>query len=770
MKKPSFDTGKLKEFFVLNVEKMVLGLGAVGAVWLSYSAMQHAPYDKQPEDLQKQVQEANRHMEATVWDPKRENIKPPRFRQIAARANEQVPLTGYAYNRVFYDNKIINEGTKRDMPELLAAREPEVYPGLGPFAMHNPNPQQGTETSPDGEDPARGSPDGGPSKKQPKGGKGKGGNLGGFLTGQQGQGGEGGGGQGGVGPGGLGPGGLGPGGLGPGGLGPGGLGPGGLGPGGLGPGGLGPGGLGPGGLGPGGLGPGGFGQGGFGEGGEGSGPQGVQAPPESLVKGVQWVSVTAAFPIKEQFAKYAAVFDDARYKNPNLDIPVILGYRVERAEVLDSADQDPDDLKWVALAPVANSIKKALNEWAVVAPEVVDPGYTHPDLTFPLGPLLGKNWGRSVAHAKIPLMKIGQTQEETTGRERTTETPGSEEEFFNERASGSGAAGAQGEGGYGPGGYGPGGSSPDGGRTGPGGFRGGGLGPGGVGPGGLGPGGLGPGGLGPGGLGPGGRQGGYGGEGGYGGYGGISSVTNPEYYLVRYFDFTVEEGKRYRYRFQLVFKNPNHGVSSQHLKDAALAKDSYKFGPWSDPSPVVSISNFTSILAGAVKPPQGVEEAQANAILIQYDRTRGVKAIYECRKKNGPKDDHDDDPLVRGKVIHFKRKVDVINPLTHHPTVEEVDFLSKALVVDLKGGESLAPSNSRDRDKEPGEIVLLDVNGTLVVKSELADAAEYKRELDSINWLKQQREQSTTGGYPGGSPEGGEGGRPGFPRGKGSGS
>jgi hypothetical protein len=225
---------------------------------------------------------------------------------------------------------------------------------------------------------------------------------------------------------------------------------------------------------------------------------------------------------------------------------------------------------------------------------------------------------------------------------------------------------------------------------------------------------------------------------------GVAMVTDPEFYLVRFFDFTVEEGKRYRYRIQLAFKNPNFGVSPQHLKDPTLGDKSFNLGPWSEPSPVVAISNFNSLLVGPAKPASSIDDVHANMILVQYDREKGVKALYECRKKLSPKDEHVDDPVVRGRTLQFTRNVDVIDPLTLQPTTEQVEFLAKALVVDVKGGEPLAPANSRDRDREPGEIVLFDANGWLVIRSELDDASEYKRESELMDLVKNAKTQPAT--------------------------
>ena len=59
--------------------------------------------------------------------------------------------------------------------------------------------------------------------------------------------------------------------------------------------------------------------------------------------------------------------------------------------------------------------------------------------------------------------------------------------------------------------------------------------------------------------------------------------------LFRFFDFSAQPGKSYRYRVRLVLRNPNHNVPAQYLTNAQLAKGETRVSPWSEPSDIVTI-------------------------------------------------------------------------------------------------------------------------------------------------------------------------------------
>jgi hypothetical protein len=89
-----------------------------------------------------------------------------------------------------------------------------------------------------------------------------------------------------------------------------------------------------------------------------------------------------------------------------------------------------------------------------------------------------------------------------------------------------------------------------------------------------------------------------------------------DYYLLRFFDYTVKPGKKYRYRVKLAIADPNYNMPTSTLAPAVLdrqarsAKANHGRKPifriaeaWSDPSPIVGIPIRGSIRLADVKVP-----------------------------------------------------------------------------------------------------------------------------------------------------------------------
>jgi hypothetical protein len=235
--------------------------------------------------------------------------------------------------------------------------------------------------------------------------------------------------------------------------------------------------------------------------------------------------------------------------------------------------------------------------------------------------------------------------------------------------------------------------------------------------------------------------------------------------MFRFFDFTVEEGKRYRYRVQLVLANPNHNVRPQYLKDAKLGKEQYKLSPKSEPSPIASVPTYNFLLAGKVKAAdKPIDEPKANLIAIQLDPKMGTRAVYELRPPTpGKKEDRGREMpgVERGQAIKFSTKLDVVHPITRVPKEETVAFNAKMVLLDMRGGEQFTPGSLKDRDTIPGEVLLMDANGMLFTQTEVNDEPDYLAEVQSLEAIRLAKETNSTvpaDGFTG--EDGGEGGFP----------
>ncbi|MEM1304575.1 MAG: hypothetical protein AAGG46_06745, partial [Planctomycetota bacterium] len=81
----------------------------------------------------------------------------------------------------------------------------------------------------------------------------------------------------------------------------------------------------------------------------------------------------------------------------------------------------------------------------------------------------------------------------------------------------------------------------------------------------------------------------------------VERLYEAPFLMLRFFDMTVEAGRQYQYRIQLVIQDPNDGAERKHLAKDALARldaDAkqqaalefrYRKSPWSEPSPAISI-------------------------------------------------------------------------------------------------------------------------------------------------------------------------------------
>ncbi len=448
-------------------------------------------------------------------------------------------------------------------------------------------------------------------------------------------------------------------------------------------------------------------------------------------RGQRWVVVTGLVPDREQVKAYEDFFEGRIKPNPEPDLPDYIYYRVERAEVDPYAEPtDPDQLKWTALNLRA-ALTNAELSWSSTLPEVVDERFVHPRLAFPLGPKVmeeqsrgmawggGENllmgelgmegpmgggtgprgpWGEEVAHLpEIPLRQAsvgGQMEDEMLPEEGTTgERPDDPGADLPVRGGGMGMPGApmrgrrpgaeylmEGEGGMGR-------------------FRGGA------------------------------GMNELAGEGMMG-----MGEQMPDFLLFRFFDYTVESGKSYRYRVRLMLVNPNYGIEPKFLADPALAEKQWiEKDRWSEPTPTVTVPRDARVLAGTV-----------HTLIRDTDEPSGMVAIVKWMEETG-QDVDKDFRVVRGQQLDYPgtvirerkrnpRDMEIEgggllggrNPVAAEPEEpEKIDFVTEMLVLDLTGGNRLP---GRDRSMtEPGRILVMEYDGTLAVLSEAKDKKEYER-------------------------------------------
>lgn len=453
------------------------------------------------------------------------------------------------------------------------------------------------------------------------------------------------------------------------------------------------------------------------------------------VKGYYWVVVTGAVPIAQQEAEYLRCLGLSTVHDEFDDRPTYFDFRVERAEI--TSDDENAPLEWKPLRRYAREMiegregKEPL--WPSAAAEVVEPGLALAELADPLGPLVGKSWGSSVAHPKVPLLTALTDEElptEETG-EPVPEEPADDSPFGAGETADEGlpvaeepAAPTEEE------------AEPEADR--PRGPAGGTRPPRGGGPSGAaanrnrGGGGIGAaltprivkeragGGM----SGAARRRGGGGMAGAAAGRGGArggamtGGASRPqkaaEYLLFRFFDLAVQEGKRYRYRVTLAVHNPNHGIEVKHLAEGVDGKKKFLTSPVSEPSAVVTVARANNVLAGKVKPGRGSNEANVKVLVRQFDRKHGEDVAIEM-------------DAFRGQLLNYDNQS--IPPAANDRNAEprEADLRTDSVLVDITGGEPLRMPGGNDT--VPAVLAFLDPDGRLVVRDELADFEDYEKGL-----------------------------------------
>jgi hypothetical protein len=416
-----------------------------------------------------------------------------------------------------------------------------------------------------------------------------------------------------------------------------------------------------------------------------------KAAAASDLRGERWVVITGLVPLKKQIEAYGEAFSECKpWKNDAA--PMYAGYRLERLEVTDNTDLD-DPKCWEKAKKIGfKGLESVPKDWGAPAQEMVDPRYSDPSLTYPLGPWSDGTWGENVAHApKIPVMSLtgNQVVAETVAEEEPTETEkpaGEGDVFANSTAKKGGAANAT--------------QQPQQGAA-----------------------------NNPGMMNPYMMQG-MGPRGGYPGMG-MTGMTDDsvEFRLLRYFDFTVEPGKRYVYRVQLVVHNPNFGVKEAYLEKSEFGAKEYVGADWSEKSPIVSVPQNTSTLAIAVE--QQKRDTIGSMLVALWQKDTGKKVYNEFGIERGQ--------LLNYANVEVKAAVRKGGPATLDSD-DKTDMLSNVLVVDLSGGKKLPtkkpvvpdkdkrtdpvgrPLPSEDRMQfSPGEILIMEPNGTLLVRKEFDD-------------------------------------------------
>jgi hypothetical protein len=414
--------------------------------------------------------------------------------------------------------------------------------------------------------------------------------------------------------------------------------------------------------------------------------------------GQRWIVITGLVPAAKQVQAYTETFKDL--KRPESDTPRYIHFWVERAEMFgDARDANP---VWTQINVL--EAKQIQNSWTTTAQEAVAAPFIHDPLVFPLGPLMSGTWDESVAHP--PKIRLASATLNGTQQPVVTPKPGGLPDVPQQPDMPPGvvkpaadlppaAPGAVG-GGAVPGPAGAGAAvaaAPAAGGA-----------------------------VAPVAAAPGTEAAAGGGE----GHGHTADVMAVEYLLLRFFDFKVEPGKRYSYRVKLLLANPNYKCEVRYLTSPALAEKTFIDTEWSEPCPPVFVPRDDRLLAGPVKAPTRAFGAEpvATVTLVKWMAEHGTETSQEFK-------------IVRGQLANLSSEASALadgeggegaggglidDAATTKAKKKDKDsgprinFKSDALLLDIRGGAKWG-----NQTFEPGELLVLDWDGRLVVRSEIDD-------------------------------------------------
>ena len=423
------------------------------------------------------------------------------------------------------------------------------------------------------------------------------------------------------------------------------------------------------------------------------------AQPGTSRMGRRWVVVTGLIPVKKQLDLYLAAYASSVFTSPDRDTPTYFFYDVERAEV--GINSNPNNFEWKRL-----NVFKAINEdqilWAGMGTDPVDPTFLAPipsnlsiPMAYPLPPVTNR-FGEEVSHPPlIPMltdtqMTTMQIQEEREKKMIQRMIDIDERTILNNRPFTPTTA-------TGTEAFQPRGETEDEMQM------------------------------------------------------QMLTVTD---YLFRFFDFSVETGKTYRYRVRLYLANPNGSLGASLLEDETLSKEPYLVTEFSVPSNQVTIPLGARILASGTFAPSvrtPWAEPAASLYAIHFEMKDGSEWYIERER------------VFRGQTVNYGN-AEVVpfekppqaaamdgselgqpppgpprggprprgGPLsTPAPAVGDkmtVNLVSEVCVLDVLGGSILPKTAGNIPDmRSPGKVIVLEPSGAMRVRKVVTDLAEIDR-------------------------------------------
>ncbi|QEH36976.1 hypothetical protein OJF2_55610 [Aquisphaera giovannonii] len=246
------------------------------------------------------------------------------------------------------------------------------------------------------------------------------------------------------------------------------------------------------------------------------------------------------------------------------------------------------------------------------------------------------------------------------------------------------------------------------------------------------------------------RGGGMGGMmGGYGG-GGAADIesdwkSDEKTVMIRGLDFTAKPDSQYRYRVRIVVFNPN--VNRDDVSPGVDKKSTYLFGPWSQPTDVVTMPPDVSPYAMGTLAAGPRSDIKVNFQVVRFDKADGVTVPHRFAASPG-------------EVIGDVSSVDIPTSEGTGAKSKRIDFNTHSIVLDTSGGlQSLPAGFSGGGVEKPALALVLRSDGSVAARAQFDDENDelrkdvernYAREVKDSNKKRQNSAGSGYGGMMGG--------------------
>jgi hypothetical protein len=190
--------------------------------------------------------------------------------------------------------------------------------------------------------------------------------------------------------------------------------------------------------------------------------------------------------------------------------------------------------------------------------------------------------------------------------------------------------------------------------------------------------------------------------------------------MIRSIDFTVDEDQTYRFRLRIVVRNPNRDRTD--VNPGVDVESKLLFGPWSEPSPSVTVPADVVAYAQA---PDDVERRDdlVTFQVVRWDPLSGHTVIKTDSR--GP-----------GQIIGEYGSVPMPDSEGKGSKSERIDFNSRSLVLDTFGGRQKLPDIGVPRNQfdVPAMALIVQHDGNVVIRSQALDFTDEVREDMEANY------------------------------------